>query len=61
MAQLMIHRYAMLGVLTQDGVPLEEMGVMVPEQSDLFSPETAAQPHSNPCPASPARNVATTR
>jgi ribonucleoside-diphosphate reductase alpha chain len=53
MAQLMIHRYAMLGVLTQDGVPLEEMGVMVPEQSDLFSPETAAQPALKPLSGKP--------
>lgn len=36
MARLLIHRYAMLGVLTEEGVPVEEMGVMVPEQADLF-------------------------
>jgi ribonucleoside-diphosphate reductase alpha chain len=36
-AQLMIHRYAMLGILTEEGFPIEEMGVMLPEQGDLFS------------------------
>jgi len=35
-ARLMIHRFAMLGVLNEDGYPLEEMGVMVPEQGELF-------------------------
>lgn len=53
LAQLIIHRYAMLGVLTEEGVPLEEMGVMVPEQSDLFSPEASAalkQVPGKPCP-----------
>ncbi|MBM2886572.1 adenosylcobalamin-dependent ribonucleoside-diphosphate reductase [Chromobacterium phragmitis] len=39
LARLIIHRYAMLGVLTEEGVPVEEMGVMVPEQSDLFALE----------------------
>ncbi|WP_230369186.1 hypothetical protein [Paludibacterium denitrificans] len=41
MARLLIHRYAMLGVLTEEGVPLEDMGVMVPEQADLFEAETS--------------------
>jgi ribonucleoside-diphosphate reductase alpha chain len=36
-ARLLIHRYAMLGILSEEGFPLEEMGVMVPEQGDLFS------------------------
>lgn len=35
-ARLVIHRYAMLGILTEEGFPVEEMGVMVPEQRDLF-------------------------
>ncbi|MNR57478.1 hypothetical protein D3C85_1782690 [compost metagenome] len=26
----------MLGILSEDGVPVEDMGVMVPEQGDLF-------------------------
>jgi ribonucleoside-diphosphate reductase alpha chain len=36
LARLLIHRYAMLGILSEDGVPVEEMGVMVPEQGELF-------------------------
>lgn len=36
LARLVIHRYAMLGILSEEGVPVEEMGVMVPEQGDLF-------------------------
>lgn len=36
LARLVIHRYAMLGILGEDGVPVEEMGVMVPEQGQLF-------------------------
>ena len=36
MARLVIHRYAMLGILTEEGFPVENMGVMVPEQGDLF-------------------------
>ena len=39
-ARLLIHRYAMLGILTEEGVPVEEMGVMVPEQADLFEGES---------------------
>ncbi|MBX9297007.1 adenosylcobalamin-dependent ribonucleoside-diphosphate reductase [Chromobacterium vaccinii] len=42
LARLIIHRYAMLGVLTEEGVPVEEMGVMAPEQSDLFAQEAPA-------------------
>ncbi|MGL6070529.1 MAG: ribonucleoside-diphosphate reductase, adenosylcobalamin-dependent, partial [Craterilacuibacter sp.] len=42
-ARLLIHRFAMLGILTEEGVPIEEMGVMVPEQSDLFVPETGVK------------------
>ncbi|OHX16313.1 adenosylcobalamin-dependent ribonucleoside-diphosphate reductase [Chromobacterium sphagni] len=53
LARLTIHRYAMLGVLTEEGVPVEEMGVMAPEQSDLFAMEAAAplKPLAGkPCP-----------
>ncbi|WP_434629183.1 adenosylcobalamin-dependent ribonucleoside-diphosphate reductase [Chromobacterium sp. CV08] len=44
LARLIIHRYAMLGVLTEEGVPVEEMGVLAPEQSDLFAPDAPAAP-----------------
>ncbi|OWY38402.1 ribonucleoside-diphosphate reductase, adenosylcobalamin-dependent [Xenophilus sp. AP218F] len=55
MARLIIHRYAMLGVLTEEGVPVEDMGVMVPEQSDLFSDDDGLaaplkQVAGKPCP-----------
>ena len=36
LAKLVIHRYAMLGILTEEGYPVENMGVMMPEQGDLF-------------------------
>ncbi|CUA81398.1 MULTISPECIES: adenosylcobalamin-dependent ribonucleoside-diphosphate reductase [Gulbenkiania] len=52
-ARLLIHRYAMLGILTEEGVPVEEMGVMVPEQADLFeavSTETVRPLAGKPCP-----------
>jgi ribonucleoside-diphosphate reductase alpha chain len=43
-ARLLIHRYAMLGILTEEGFPVEEMGVMVPDQGDLFSDLRRATP-----------------
>ncbi len=43
-ARLVIHRFAMLGVLNEDGFPLEEMGVMVPEQGELFDAVTTQAP-----------------
>lgn len=52
-ARLLIHRFAMLGLLTEDGVPVENMGVMVPEQGDLFDSvqmETVAPVAGKPCP-----------
>lgn len=36
LAKLVIHRYAMLGILTEEGYPVENMGVMMAEQGDLF-------------------------
>lgn len=39
-ARLTIHRFVMLGILTEKGFPVEEMGVMVPEQGDLFDGST---------------------
>ncbi|MCW3481302.1 adenosylcobalamin-dependent ribonucleoside-diphosphate reductase [Neisseriaceae bacterium JH1-16] len=53
MARLVIHRYAMLGILTEEGFPVEEMGVMVPEQGDLFegaSVSTVKPIAGKPCP-----------
>lgn len=38
-ARLIIHRYAMLGILLEEGYPIESMGVMV-EQADLFEEAT---------------------
>ncbi len=52
-ARLIIHRYAMLGVLSEEGMPVEEMGVMVPEQGDLFGalrPEMRAVLPGKSCP-----------
>jgi len=52
-ARLMIHRYAMLGILTEEGVPVENMGVMVPEQGDLFEDGSVEQMKpvaGKPCP-----------
>jgi ribonucleoside-diphosphate reductase alpha chain len=53
LARLAIHRYAMLGILTEEGFPVENMGVMVPEQGDLFeaSQVEAMRPlPGRPCP-----------
>jgi ribonucleoside-diphosphate reductase alpha chain len=53
MARLVIHRYAMLGILTEDGFPVENMGVMVPEQGDLFDDGNVEQMKpvaGKPCP-----------
>ena len=46
MARLIIHRYAMLGVLDEDGFPLREMGVLETPQGNE---ETAALA-GRPCP-----------
>ncbi|MBV8046126.1 MAG: adenosylcobalamin-dependent ribonucleoside-diphosphate reductase [Paludibacterium sp.] len=53
MARLVIHRYAMLGILTEEGFPVENMGVMVPEQGDLFDEggvEKMKPVAGKPCP-----------
>jgi ribonucleoside-diphosphate reductase alpha chain len=34
LARLVLHRYAMLGVLNEDGYPLREMGVLESPQGD---------------------------
>ena len=52
-ARLMIHRFAMLSILTEDGFPVENMGVMVPEQGDLFEDGNVEQMKAlpgKPCP-----------
>ncbi|GHA73649.1 hypothetical protein GCM10009007_13400 [Formosimonas limnophila] len=52
MARLVIHRYAMLGILTDEGFPVENMGVMMPEQGDLFAEpvQKVAPIAGKPCP-----------
>ena len=50
-ARLLIHRYAMLGVLNEEGFPLREMGVL-----ESPTKRAASQPNS---PAAAARNAAT--
>jgi ribonucleoside-diphosphate reductase alpha chain len=47
LARLMIHRYAMLGVLDEEGYPLQEMGILSPP--DGSSPEPAPMAGSR-CP-----------
>jgi ribonucleoside-diphosphate reductase alpha chain len=50
MARLMIHRYAMLGVLDESGLPLRDMGVLAaPVPRDDGSPAPMLQP-GRPCP-----------
>jgi ribonucleoside-diphosphate reductase alpha chain len=53
MARLIIHRYAMLGVLDEQGFPLREMGVL---ESPRNAGGGAGRLRRNP--ASPARNAA---
>ena len=52
LAQLILHRYAMLGILDENGVPLQQMGIL---QTPAGS--TAAPPHRPP-PASCAASAA---
>lgn len=47
-ARLVIHRYTMLGILSDEGYPLIDMGVMVPEQGDLFNSESIQLSVTNP-------------
>ena len=56
-ARLIIHRYAMLGVLDEQGFPLREMGVL---QAPKAARPRRRQP-SRRWPARPARNAATPR
>ncbi|TCP15714.1 ribonucleoside-diphosphate reductase class II [Crenobacter luteus] len=51
LARLLIHRYAMLGLLTEAGYPVEDMGVLAPEQGELFGqPERPAALAGKACP-----------
>jgi ribonucleoside-diphosphate reductase alpha chain len=51
LARLIIHRYAMLGVLDEEGLPLREMGVLESPRSGAGEPGRvqALQP-GKPCP-----------
>ncbi len=50
LARLVIHRYAMLGVLDEQGFPVREMGVLaVPQQRSEGAPATLLQP-GRQCP-----------
>ncbi len=50
LARLVIHRYAMLGVLDESGLPLREMGVLAsPQQRSDEAPSTPLQA-GRPCP-----------
>lgn len=46
-ARLVIHRYAMLGILTEDGMPIKAMGVVTDEPRQ--SPRTPPQLHGKTC------------
>lgn len=42
LARLIIHRYAMLGVLDEEGFPLQKMGILqVPASSGMAAPPMA--------------------
>ena len=48
-ARLVIHRYAMLGVLSEDGLPLHEMGILAaPGSKSGAAPAAPADPASQP-------------
>jgi ribonucleoside-diphosphate reductase alpha chain len=50
-ARLVIHRYAMLGVLDDEGFPLREMGVLVSPTARKGEATTAIAPMAGrPCP-----------
>jgi ribonucleoside-diphosphate reductase alpha chain len=50
-ARLMIHRYAMLGILTEEGEPVRAMGVVQSRESGAPPRLAAAQPVAgDPCP-----------
>ena len=48
-ARLVFHRYAMLGVLSEDGLPLHEMGILsAPGSKSGAAPAAPAGPASQP-------------
>jgi ribonucleoside-diphosphate reductase alpha chain len=50
-ARLVIHRYAMLGVLDENGFPLREMGILQSPKAKPGSARAAAEPMAGaPCP-----------
>ncbi|MEO8299604.1 MAG: ribonucleoside-diphosphate reductase, adenosylcobalamin-dependent, partial [Burkholderiales bacterium] len=50
-ARLVIHRYAMLGVLDEEGFPVREMGILAAPQRPAVAAGTAAAPMAGrPCP-----------
>ena len=50
MARLIIHRYAMLGILDERGFPVNEMGVLeMPEEDTRGSDHTLKPVHGKPC------------
>ncbi|HEY6133445.1 MAG TPA: adenosylcobalamin-dependent ribonucleoside-diphosphate reductase [Rubrivivax sp.] len=49
-ARLVIHRYAMLGLLDEAGFPLREMGVLAAPASAATGKQTAAPMPGAPCP-----------
>ena len=52
-ARLVIHRYAMLGVLDEEGFPVSEMGVLAAPVSAATATATTAKStvmHGSPCP-----------
>ena len=52
MARLIIHRYAMLGILDERGFPVNEMGVLeMPEEDTRGTDYTLKPVHGKPCKA----------
>jgi ribonucleoside-diphosphate reductase alpha chain len=49
LAQLMIHRYAMLGILTEDGYPVEHAGILAVPDAELAQPALRTLPGKK-CP-----------
>ncbi len=49
LAQLMIHRYAMLGILTEDGYPVEHAGILAVPRAEQSQPELKTLPGKK-CP-----------
>ena len=50
LARLIIHRYAMLGVLDEQGLPVREMGVLETPGQDADVPASTSMLAGRPCP-----------